>query len=412
MIRLLTALASLFLSPLLWLQAAFGKVTPEVARNRRGYPTAQVPDGPVIWVHAASLGELTAVRPVLRHLSGRYPRHHLLVTVNNPRALSVAEGWPDVRLIGQAAPADVPRMVRRFLRAWQPVAFINVEAELWPNRFAAIADARIPAIFLNARLSDKSLGMVKRFGTSAMHLDHFSHFFAQSAATTANLQALGLPAERIETTENLKALVELPEPHGPLARLLDRSDTILAASTHAPEEASVLQAFRRLRGDRPELTLILSPRHPRRAEEVAELVRRIGLTPLLLSRVSAQTDRDVVIVADGLGEQPALYGLAAVTFVGGSLPEDIGGHTPYEPIRAGSAIVTGPNVAKNAAEYAALVDGGGCVVAEDASGLAAALATALVDAAAISARADAALPTPADPEGLFARIAQKLELHP
>lgn len=412
MIRLLTLLASIFVSPLLWVQVLLGRIPPGVARNRRGLSTVAVPDGPVIWIHAASLGELTAVRPVLRHLSARFASHHLLVTVNNPRALEVAAGWSDVRMIGQAAPADVPRMVRRFLRTWQPVAFVNVEAELWPNRFAAVARAGIPAIFLNARLSDKSLAMIRRLGAGAMHLDHFRHFFAQSAATTANLQALGLPPGRIETTENLKALAELPPPHPVLQGRMDRARTILAASTHTPEEAAVLQAFRALRADRPDLALILSPRHPRRAGEVAELVRRIGLTPRPLSKLRGTPGAEDVVIADGLGEQPALYALAAVTFVGGSLLADGGGHTPYEPIRAASAIVTGPNVAKNAAEYAALEQGGGCVVAEDAVALASALATALGDAAGIAARADAALPTPADPAALFARIAEKLELKP
>lgn len=407
MIGPLTALASVALPAWNAWQRATGRIAPETAENRIGRATAPHPGRPVIWVHAASLGELAAVRPVLAHLAARRPGHALLITANNPRALEVAAQWPEVPHIGQVAPLDLPRALRRFLRHWQPVAFINVEAELWPNRFAALARCGIPAIFLNARLSDRSLANVRRLGLGAMQLDHFGHFFAQSEETAENLRALGLPPAKIEVTPNLKALVHLPPPH-PLLRGLPRAETLLAASTHAPEEAEILQAFRALRRRHPALRLLLSPRHPRRAPEVAELVRRIGLRPAMLSALSDLPDRETVAIVDGLGIQPALYWCAAVSFIGGSLPEGIGGHTPYEPIRAGSAIVTGPNVANFAAEYEALEQGGGCIVAR--GDLAAALERALEEAPALAARAARALPAPPDPETLFERIAERLEL--
>lgn len=410
MIRFLTAVASVFLPVWAQLSVLLGRTPRAVAMNRMGRATVALPNGPVIWVHAASLGELTAIRPVLAYLNEQFRAHRLLVTVNNERALPVLAEWREVGAIGQVAPMDLPRVVRRFCDTWRPVAFINVEAELWPNRFAALADAGTPAIFLNARLSDKSLTLVKRVGKDALSLDHFGHFFAQSAATTANLQALGIPHARIETTRNLKAMVDLPKPPDHLAAFFEPGQTLLAASTHPPEEADILRAYGKLRAARPETRLILSLRHPRRLQEVAELVRRVGLKPVPLSDLKQAPAPNEVVVVDTLGVQPSLYGLASVSFVGGSLPPDIGGHTPYEPIRAGSAVLAGPHTANFAAEYRTLEDASAYVLAENSDALANTMEQAFDQAADLSRRAAEALPDPGDPQDLFARIAEKLGL--
>jgi len=410
LIRFLTAMVSVLLFLWVRLSALIGQTPREVTRNRLGRATVEVPNVPIIWVHTASLGELTAIRPVLAYLSARHSAHHLVVTVNNERALPVLATWDDVRAFGQVAPIDVPQVVARFMAAWSPVAFINVEAELWPNRFAALAAAGTPSIFLNGRLSDKSLAMVQRLGADALHLGHFSYFFAQSSATVTNLQTLGVPPAKIEITRNLKAMVDLPSVRADLAGVFRRDRTLLAASTHPPEEAEVLRAYCTLRKQRPDVRLILSPRHPRRLQEVAALVRRVALDPVPLSDVSGTPAGNQVVIIDELGVQPGLYGLAAVTFVGGSLPPDIGGHTPYEPIRGGSAILAGPHTANFMAEYRILAAAGAYVRVDTAADLARAMAEAFDHAGELVRQAGQALPPPGDLHDTFARISEKLGL--
>lgn len=402
LIRLLTLIAALPLRIWVLIQRVRGKISAEVARNRLGHPTAPKPQKPVVWIHAASLGELSAVRPFLRHYSQARPDHALLMTTNNPAALTIAAGWQDVPATLQAAPLDIPNVVERFLDHWQPIAFANVETEVWPNRFNALAQRGVTCIGLNARMSETSAKRFAKLGPS-VGLHHFSAIYAQNEQSAANFRKILGPQSLIEVIPNFKSMVTLPDPDPALVTTFDRSKTILAASTHPGEDAMILAAFTELTAQDPDLKLILAPRHPNRAANIAQRVRDMGQVSAPLG---SQTEAPIFIV-ETLGQLPQLYALAAVTFIGGSLVPDIGGHTPYEPIRAGSAIVTGEMTANFTAEFTALNASQGCIITAPPT-LTNALTRALKSSETLAANACKALPPVADPTPILNKIAAQL----
>ncbi|MCP5086159.1 MAG: 3-deoxy-D-manno-octulosonic acid transferase [Rhodobacteraceae bacterium] len=348
-------------------------------RSRFGRPSVVPCGDPVIWLHAASVGELKSVRAFLRYLSETYPDHEILVTTNNPTALKLASEWRDFRVTLQAAPLDFERSLRRFLGSWMPVAFVNVEGEIWPNRLAMLAARKVPVIFINARISERSLRRWKAVGFGQTMFANVARFFCQNTATADALRDVGVAPERVVTIKNMKSIVDSEIPAEELAgfhSVFAREKTILAASTHRGEDEVVLAAFATVRAGDAALKLILAPRHPDRGPEVEKLALQRGFDIAVRSKGQMPGAETAVYLADSLGDMPLMYSLAAITFVGGSLVPK-GGHTPYEPAKFGSAIISGPRVANFEAEFSQLQACAGCQMIEDATELALAFQTLL-----------------------------------
>ncbi len=323
-----------------------------------------------LWLHGASNGELASARALAEALRAAFPDLPLVVTANTLSGRALAAGWhlPDTAC--RLAPLDAPGPLARFRAAWRPRLLIVMENELWPER---IVSAPHPVLYAGARMSERSFRRWQKLPRLARGMfSRIDTVFAQDAASARRFAALG--ARRIGATGTLKSNVQPAVDAALLDRyapLFVRADTVLAASTHEGEEEIVLDAFAQARARRPGLRLILAPRHPRRAEAVAAAIGAAGLSHL--RRTEAEPDADsAVYLADTLGEMGLWYALAGATFVGGSLVPR-GGHTPFEPAAAGSAILHGPHTDNFTAEYAALDAGGGAVCAEDAAALGAAL---------------------------------------
>ena len=385
--RLILALAlPAILARLLWRVAA-GRAPRADLAERLGRAPAAAPGG--LWLHAASVGELTSALPLLAALAARRPGLPVLVTTNSDsgRALARERGFA-----ARLAPLDSRGAVARFLDRQRPRLFVTMEAELWPNRFAACAGRGIPVAILGARLSQRSArGWARLPGLARAVLAVPAIVAPQDAGSAERLARLGLPRDRLGPVANLKAAPALPPPDpaalAALAPAFPRAETLLAASTHPREEALILWAFARARADRPGLRLILAPRHPDRRAEVAAAIRAAGL-PFATRSAGEAPGSAPVYLADTLGEMALWYALAGTTIVAGSFT-DRGGHTPHEPAAAGSAILHGPDVANFAATYAALDAGGGAQACADAEALADAL-RALADPARQAALAGAA----------------------
>jgi 3-deoxy-D-manno-octulosonic-acid transferase len=350
------------------------------------------------------LGELSAIRPFLRYLSQKHADQTILITTNNPAALDIAAGWPDVPAILQTAPLDLPSALTKFLNHWRPSAFLNVETEIWPNRFNALGKRGIHCVGLNARLSNGTAKRLAKAGP-AVGLQYFKSIFAQNETSAVNFRAILGPDYAIEVIPNFKSMVILPETDPTLMARFDRPKTILAASTHPGEDAQIIIAFAALSAKDKDLKLIIAPRHPNRTAEVNAIAMGAGFAPQTLN--SDQNAK--VYVVDTLGQLPQLYTLAAVTLIGGSLVPDIGGHTPYEPIRANSAIVTGNMTANFTFEFATLQTHNACIMTQTDT-LAKDLETALHTADTLAAKARTALPPVENPYGLFDRIIADLDL--
>ena len=353
-----------------------------------------------IWLHAASVGELNSARPVIAALARARP---VLVTTNTVTGRTVAQGWG---LPARLAPLDVPGALSRFLSAVRPALLVTVENEIWPNRAARARARGIAQAVIGARMSARSArGWGRARGLVGPVLAGLDLLSAQDAGTEARLVALGLPQAAIAPRLNLKLL-------GPAAVVAPADDprrgrVWLAASTHPGEDAPVLAAHARLRARFPDLRLILAPRHPRRADEVAALVAARGFP------VARLGDRDLdaagsppVLIVDRLGVLAQAYAAAGVCLTGGSLA-DHGGHTPWEPAAYRCALLHGPHVANFAGDYEAL-DAAGAAAAVDAGTLADRLGAILSDDTrrrtmgdAARAALDAAAP---DPGPLIARL--------
>lgn len=359
-------LAEPFAPALLRNRAGRGKEDVERLHERLGRPLRARPVGPLVWLHGVSVGESVSLLPLVTGLQAARPDITLLVTSGTRTSAELLARRLPPDVIHQYAPVDGPAAVGRFLDHWKPALGVFAESELWPNLISAAKARGVKLALVSARMTQKSADGWSRFPASACELlSAFDLVLPQEAETEARLRALGA---RIDGRVNLK-LVGDPLPHdaAELARLKAAAGDrriLLAASTHAGEEAILARAFQGM--DCDHTLFIVAPRHPDRGAEVASLfpgpvARRSGSEPL--------TPATIVYVADTLGEMGLFFRLADVVFMGGSLLPAIGGHNPLEPARLACAIVTGPHVFNNAAVYAEMFDEVAALEAADEAAL-------------------------------------------
>lgn len=404
--RLLITLAAPVLLAGLVLRVLRGRETTADLGERLGLGKVARAD---LWLHGASNGELTSARPLIDALTRLRPGLRILVTANTVTGREMARAWALPGLSVRLAPIDLRLCLGRVIGGAAPALFLGVESELWPNRLTGLARRGIPVALVGARLSDRSARRWPK-GLAAQVLSAVTHLSPQDEASANRFRALGVPGAAIGPILNLKALVA-GAPADADAPAFDRAATICAAATHPGEEEVVLAAFAEACATRPALRLILAPRHPRRADEVERLGAAAGLGLARRTRGEAPGADRPVYLADTMGEMALWHAAASVTFVGGSLVEK-GGHTPYEPARAGSAILHGPHVANFAGPYAALDRADAARVVTGAADLARAFhdLPGSAEAEAMAARATAALAHGQDAAALDALAAHLLAL--
>jgi 3-deoxy-D-manno-octulosonic-acid transferase len=378
--------------------------------QRFGQDMGQEPDpnrpermGAHLWLHAASNGELASAQPVILALRAARPDLGLLVTCNSASGVALARGWNLSGLTARLAPLDLAWVVRRMLRRWQIVAMVTMETEIWPNRVLLCPG---PVLVLGGRMSPGSARSWGYFPRRARRiLGRIDFLSAQDSGSRDRFLALGLRPGACGPIVDLKSLYAPPAGQAPdeaLREAYPRADTWLAASTHAGEEKVVIAAHLAARAVRPGLRLVLAPRHPARAEEVADLLRAAELT---FDRRSDSKSGAEVLLADTLGEMALWYALAGVVFIGGTLT-DRGGHTPFEPAVFGAALLHGPDIGNFTQPFATLHEAEAALQIGDADSLAAALVT-LADPARrqdLGHRAQSALRQETGLEGLVAQF--------
>lgn len=358
---------------------AAGKEIAERIAERRGEPGAARPQGPLVWVHGASVGEFVAALPLVEQLC-RDGVGVLMTTGTVTSAKLAATRLPPTAL-HQFVPLDVPAFVTRFLDHWRPDLVLLVESELWPNTILTAAARRVPLVLVNGRMSTRSFSTWRRLPrTIAGLLSRFELCLVRSRDDEERFAALGAP--RIRVTGNLKLDVPaLAVDTDRLAALRDAvggRTVVAAASTHPGEDGAIVAAHCRLRAAHPGLLTIIAPRHPQRGREVADIATAAGLTAALRSNGAVPGSDTDVYVFDTLGELGLVYRLAATVFMGGSLVPH-GGQNPIEAIKLGAAVLHGPHVGNFADTYADLGAGGGAVAVTDAADLVARIAALLGD---------------------------------
>lgn len=352
--RLATAAAAPLVPLILSYRLRRGKEDRSRLAERRGETNIARPTGALIWVHGASVGELTAAIPLIESI--RAEGFQVLVTSGTVTSAELAQQRLPEGAIHQFVPLDAPRFVKKFLDHWRPDLALFVESDLWPNLVLASAARKIPLVLVNGRLSHRSFarwGFVP--GAIGALLKRLDLCLAQSPADAKRYTKLGGP--RVVMTGNLK--LDVPAPPADAAEwqaiksAVGNRIVVAAASTHPGEETAVLDAHRRLRQRFPGLLTVIAPRHPNRGPAVTELATAFGLTAALRSRGERPNANTEIYVADTVGELGLVYRLAPIVFMGGSLIGH-GGQNPIEAIKLGAAILHGPYVWNFSDIYSAL----------------------------------------------------------
>jgi 3-deoxy-D-manno-octulosonic-acid transferase len=340
-------------------------------RERLGHVPPPPGPGPRLWLHGASNGELTSARWVVERLLAARPGLQLLVTANSATGRAMVAGWGLPGVVAAFAPLDGAGAPGRVLDIWEPQALVIVENELWPSRIAAAHRRGVPVLVIGARMSARSAARWGKLqGLIGGMLGRVDWLSAQDDASRARFLALGLPTEAAGPVLALKAQGGGDIAPPPFAPPWPRARVLLAASTHEGEEEIALDGFLTAR-DRFD-HLILAPRHPRRSEEVQAVLNARGVGFVTRSKGETPAIGTSVHLADTLGEMPAWYAMAGACLIGGTFAPK-GGHTPWEPARAGCAILHGPDVSNNATPFGALDRAGAAIRVARAQDLGAAL---------------------------------------
>jgi 3-deoxy-D-manno-octulosonic-acid transferase len=365
---------------------------------------------PVIWIHAVSLGETRAAEPLIDALAVRFPRHRFLLTHMTPTGRAagadIAARLPG-RVLQTYLPYDLPYAVRRFLRAFRPVLGISVETEAWPNLVAIATEQRIPMALVNARLSERSFRLSRRYAALMRETAaRFSLALAQTEADANRIRQVG--ASDVEVTGNMKFDFAPDEAQIARGKAWRRSrgeqPVWVFASTREGEETMILDAL-------PECLdamVVIVPRHPQRFDEVANLIEARGLP--LVRRSRSQLDADHkpgVFLGDSMGEMALYYAAADVALIGGSLLK-LGGQNLIEGCAVGTPVVVGPHTFNFEQATHDAIEAGAAVRAASAAEAVATMASIANDRVRRQQMSEAALKFTATHRGATARTLARL----
>jgi 3-deoxy-D-manno-octulosonic-acid transferase len=358
-----------------------GKEDPVRFRERQGLPGKGRPPGPLVWIHAASVGEATAMLALIERLLRERPAIQILVTTGTVTSARLLENRLPPRAWHQFVPVDLPHWIGRFLDHWRPDLALWVESELWPNLILETHARGIPMVLLNARLSARSYMRWRWFpGLIRPVLGAFALCLAQDRVQGERLRRLG--ARSVAMAGDLKAAADaLPVDWLQLKSLrqqIGRRPVWLAASTHVGEEEIAADAHRELALTRSDFLTMIVPRHPARGDAIARMLTDRGLRLARRRHGEPITGRTDIYLADTMGELGLFYAVAGIAFVGGSLVPK-GGHNPFEAARLDCAVLHGPHISNCSGMATDLEAAGAAETVSNASELALAVSALLAD---------------------------------
>ena len=302
-----------------------------------------------IIVHAASVGEVIALKPFIEQLLITYPNETITVTTFTPTGSAQVKKLFGKRVQHCYLPFDSVFCSLLFLKKLKPKIIIFMETELWPNLIAQSKQAKIKLLLINGRLSSNSMRHYQKIAwLISPTIQHFDKILCQSEHNYANFIKLGADAEKCVTSGNLKydlsVSTDLTAKQHELAQFVEgKRDIWIVASTHAGDETLALTAFKSITAQFPDLLLLLVPRHPERFDAVATLCQQADLNIARRSKHESVTQDKQVWLLDSLGELMAAYSLSTLVTMGGSFSA-VGGHNPLEPALFKKPIIVGPNM--------------------------------------------------------------------
>jgi len=360
--RFLTSLFSSWIGLWLRFRLARGKEDGTRFPERFGYSKHKRPDGVLVWIHAASVGETNSVLPLISDIQTRFLDVRILLTtgtVTSARLVANLQTKEQLKnVMHQYAPIDTPEAVNRFLRHFRPDIGFWVESELWPNLVVSARERGCFMIIVNGRMSMRSFASWQKRALQMIMqmMNCFEVVFAQSEDDAQRFRALGAKDVRMVGNIKYDALALACDE----AALLDLQQKVenrplwLAASTHADEEIQIAQAHAIISKSYPDLLTIIAPRHPQRGAEIAAKIAKYGKVSLRShsgGMGDELTEKTNFYIANTLGELGLFYRLCEIVFMGGSLVAH-GGQNPLEPLRLRCAILAGAHTENFAEMYA------------------------------------------------------------
>jgi 3-deoxy-D-manno-octulosonic-acid transferase len=331
-----------------------GRYKPDLSK-RFGFtlPKSRLKKGVRILLHSVSVGETRAVIPIIKELKTRCPGCEIYLTTTTGSGQKTAEQIGSNLDSILYFPIDFGYICSSFLRRIRPDCICLTETELWPNFVRIASRYRIPLILINGRISDKSFrnySFVRPFIRSI--LGKFNTLCMQSVLDAGRIVALGAEHAKVKVTGNIKfelGHLSIKEKDGIMLRnrlgVIENQPVMVAGSTHPGEEKTILECFKRLLPEYPDLMLILAPRHVERTEEIAQIVKEAGLKSIFWSRISGngQIKEGEILQIDVIGLLAKIYSLATIVIIGGSfIPH--GGQNPLEPAFFGKPIIFGQHM--------------------------------------------------------------------
>ncbi len=321
-----------------------GKEDVKRFNERIGRPSKKRPEGKLIWLHGASVGESLSMLPLINKLLESYPDSHVMVTTGTVTSAEVMEKRLPERAFHQYIPIDNPAFVTRFIRHWQPDLVLWFESDLWPALLSGIKRKNIPLILVNGRISNKSFKRWQQFDfISKELLDCFTFCLGQSEEDAYRLRVLG--AKNSMCLGNLKYAginppVD-PDKKAEIEKQINGRPLWVVSSTHHDEELKIGRFLKDTNTEIPGLLTLIAPRHPNRGPEIQEQLNGLGLKTALRSKGEKISPDTNVYIADTIGEVGIWYDLSPIVFIGGSLIPH-GGQNFMEPSRFRDAVIVGP----------------------------------------------------------------------
>lgn len=400
-----------FVGPFLRSRARRGKEDRERRAERYGYASWDRPSGPLVWLHAASVGESLAIMPLIKRMESF--GINLVLTTGTVTSASVAEERLSEHTIHQYVPMDVKRAVNRFLDHWQPDLAIFAESEIWPTTIKELANRNVPQVLVNARMSDRSnKRWSKRAALAQAIFGNLSQVIAQSELDGERFRALGAPW--VTVAGNLKIDVGVPIADqaevNAYKQAIGNRPTWIAVSTHAGEEKSMGEVHKMVASHEADLLTIIVPRHPDRSDAVLNELRGQGLNVVTRSSGEAISSHTDILLGDTIGEMGFYLRLSEIAFMGKSMSSE-GGQNPIEPVMTGAAILSGRYVQNFRETYQQLLDAGGARLVRDEPMLASHILHLLRNRADLAAMQKAASETVSKMTGALQRTSETLDAY-
>lgn len=352
-------------------------------KERFGFAGVKRPRGEIVWIHAASIGESNSALPLINFLLDKNPHIHILFTSGTvTSAAEIAKKATNPRVIHQFIPVDKLSSTRRFIKYWQPNYGVFIESEIWPNLIYQAHKSGCQLALVNGRVSQSSYQrwqLLHKIGFNIFQ--YFNVIIAQSRNDLKRFAKLGI--KQVFYYGNIKSITPILKTDQSkleqIRTMIGHRTTWLASNIHSQEQQIILKTHQNLKNIFPDLLTIIVPRHPTKVTEIVTLTEPNKIAVRSQNQlIHKETE---IYLADTLGEMGIFYQLSAVSLIGGSLVDKIGGHNPFEAISCNSMVLTGRFVANNQEIYQELLTNNSCIMIEDNQKIAEKVATLLQDSA-------------------------------